>query len=183
MLRLPGDLITLYILQDYRCVRLSANRRSIPDVSRRERIVVLLDHYHDVQRGLWDGRADGGGVPLMCSVWNTPAYQRLEVLLRQLRRAEPRAWRAVYATYSEPSFRRRAWCSSCDGVAPPEHVGGLHTHGRTVTVLHSRMVRVPLLPVEDVDVDIAVDWLEAHWAGGVFVPTELLGVAAVVRSK
>ena len=51
MLRMPVGLITFDILQAYRCVRLVANRRSIPDVSRRERIGFLLDNYSDVLQG------------------------------------------------------------------------------------------------------------------------------------
>lgn len=37
-----------------------------------------------------------------------------------------------------------------------------------------RMVRVPLYPVEQGDVDGALVWLEEHWRGDVYVPNELL---------
>ena len=53
---------------------------------------MLLQHLQDTRAGLWDGRAEGGGASLMCSVWNSPAYQRLERLLPRLRSAEPLAW-------------------------------------------------------------------------------------------
>jgi hypothetical protein len=36
------------------------------------------------------------------------------------------------------------------------------------------MVRVPLYPVEQADVDGAIGWLDDHWHGGVFLPDELL---------
>jgi hypothetical protein len=36
------------------------------------------------------------------------------------------------------------------------------------------MVRVPLYPVEQREIDGAVGWLDEHWRGGVFVPDELL---------
>ena len=146
---------------------------------RGEAIRVLLLHLADVRSGLWEAGADGGGVRLMCSVWNSPAYQRLERLLPKLRREEPRAWRALHATFEQPEFRRRAVCPRCDGVEPPDHVGRTHQHGRRVVTLAPRMVRQPLYPVERADVERGVAWLERNWAGGVFVPDELRDVAAV----
>jgi hypothetical protein len=41
------------------------------------------------------------------------------------------------------------------------------------------MTRVPLYPVQARDVDDAIGWLDEHWRGGVFIPDELLGLAAV----
>jgi hypothetical protein len=147
--------------------------------SRREAIRVLLLHLADVRHGLWDGRAEGGGPLLMCSVWNSPAYRRLERLLPQLRRAEPRSWRAVHALYEQPSFRRRAWCPRCGGVAPPDHIGFVHWHGRRTVPLQPRMVRQPRYPVAEVDVARAVRWLDEHWGGVVFIPDELRDIVAV----
>ena len=115
----------------------------------------------------------------MCSVWNSPSYRRLEALLPQLRRAEPRAWKACFALYEHPSYRRRAWCPRCHGVTSPEHVGQLHKHRRAVALV-PKMIRVPLYPVEQADVERAVSWLDVHWGSGVVVvPGELRDVAAV----
>jgi hypothetical protein len=148
-------------------------------VSRREAITVMLLHLADVRHGLWDGRAEGGGTLLMCSVWNSPAYRRLEALLPQLRRDDPGAWRASYAMFEQPSFRPRAWCPRCHGVTSPEHVGQLHKHRRAVALV-PRMIRVPLFPVAEVDVERAVSWLDEHWgSGAVTLPDELRDVAAV----
>lgn len=41
------------------------------------------------------------------------------------------------------------------------------------------MVRQPLYPVEQGDVDNAIGWLDDHWRGGVFVPDELMPLVAV----
>ena len=103
----------------------------------------------------------------------------LERLLPQLRRAEPRAWRAVYALYEQSSFRRRAWCPRCGAVAAPDHIGLVHRHGRRTVALQPRMVRVPLYVVDDADVGQGVGWLEAHWRGEVLVPEERRDEAAV----
>lgn len=152
-------------------------------VTRQERIRVLLLHLADCRAGLWDARADGGGLPLMCSVWRHPSYQRLERLLPELRRAEPRAWKALHATYEQPQFRRRAVCPRCDGVERPEHVGRTHRHGRKVVTLAPRMVRQ--YPVAQADVERGVAWLDSAWgSGGAFVPEELRNVTAVAcRSR
>ena len=42
-----------------------------------------------------------------------------------------------------------------------------------------RMIRVPLYPVEQADVERAVAWLDEQWGGAVYVPDELREVAAV----
>ena len=147
---------------------------------RPEAITVLLLHLVDVRHGLWDGRADGGGGRLMCSVCNTPSYQRLERLLPRLRRAEPRAWQALHALYEQPSFRRRAVCVRCGAEEPPSRLGEVHRHGRTTVTLVARMVRVPLYPVAEADVARGIAWLEEQWGDvGVFIPQELREVSAV----
>ena len=44
-----------------------------------------------------------------------------------------------------------------------EHVGQLHTHKQRGVVLVARMTREPLFPVEQRNVDGALDWLDEHW--------------------
>ena len=41
------------------------------------------------------------------------------------------------------------------------------------------MIRVPLDPVEQVDVERAIRWLDLQWGGAVFIPDELRGVVQV----
>lgn len=148
-------------------------------VTRREAIGILLAHYQDVQFGLWDSRSGGDGVPIQCNVARHPSYRRIAQLLPLLRQAEPRAWRAVVATYVYPSFRRRGWCARCGAVVPPEQIGEVHRHGRKVVALQARMIRTPLYPVESADVERAIRWLDEQWGGAVYVPDELRDVAAV----
>ena len=59
--------------------------------------------------------------------------------------------------FVHPRFVRRAVCPKCRAVKPPALVGELHSHnGRGAVVFVPRMVRVPLYPVEDGDVDGAI---------------------------
>jgi len=51
-------------------------------LTRRERIVVLLDNYTDVEAGLRDRKGeDVLHLPLMCKAWNHPSYRELDRLL------------------------------------------------------------------------------------------------------
>ena len=45
--------------------------------------------------------------------------------------------------------------------------------------IQAKMVRTPLYPVEPVDVERAIRWLDEQWGGAVYVPDELRDVAAV----
>jgi hypothetical protein len=89
-------------------------------------------------------------------------------------------YRAVIGSFVHPRFVRRAICPKCGIVKPPNLVGKLHQHGtRNSAAFIARMVRVPLYPVEERDVDGAIGSLDEQWIGGVFVPDELLGLVAV----
>ena len=143
-------------------------------VTRRERIGFLLAHYHDVLVGLWDDRAGGSSVPLMCSAWNHRSYQELERLLPLLAAASPPVHRAVVAWYVYPRFVRRAWCPRCGQAAPPEHISGLRRHGQRTVALTPKMVRQPPYRVDERLLPLAVAWFDREWRGGVFVPAELL---------
>lgn len=144
-------------------------------MTRQERIQFLLEHLADVQAGVRDRGTGGDHIPLMCRSWNHPSYQELERLLVLIRSAAPRGYRAVVGMYVHPRFVRRAVCSRCGAVEPPELVGELHRHtARSGFAFVARMVRVPLYPVEQHEVDGAIGWFDEHWQGGVFVPDELL---------
>src|SRR5262245_13848962 len=86
---------------------------------------------------------------------------------------------SLYSGDGYPRFVRRAVCPTCGLVTAPERAGELHTHGRRLVVLAARMIRVPLYPVEQTDLDAAVSWLDEHWHGGMFLPDELLELVAV----
>jgi hypothetical protein len=148
-------------------------------VTRRERITFLLEHFHDVLAGVRDKGLGGEHVPLMCRAWNGVSYQELERLLLLLSADARPLYRAVVGLYVYPRFVRRAVCPKAV-PSKPTLVGELHFHqNRKSATFIARMVRVPLYPVEQRDVDAAIVWLDEHWRGGVFVPDELLPLVAV----
>ena len=55
----------------------------------------------------------------------------------------------------------------------------VHRYGSRAVTLQGRMVRVPLFPVEQADMELAIRWLDQHWCGGGVHPHELRDVAAV----
>ena len=145
-------------------------------LTRSEKIRVLLEHYSDVVAGLRERGTGGEHIPLMCAAWNHVSYQQLEALRGEMRTGAPTLYRTVVAVYVYPRFVRRAVCPRCDAVAPPQLVGELHRHGhgRKSAAFVARMVRVPLYPVDQGQVESAIGWLNERWKGGVFVPDELL---------
>ncbi len=103
------------------------------------------------------------------------SYQELERLLPLLSADARPLYRAVVGTYVYPRFVRRAVCPNCNVVKPPALVGEPHQHPhRKSATFVARMVRVPLYPVERVDVDGALVWLDENWRGEPYVPDELL---------
>ena len=149
-------------------------------MTRQERIRFLLENFQDVQAGVRDRGSGGDHVPLMCRAWNHPSYQELERLLPLLGIAARPLYRAIVGTFVHSRAVRRAVCPRCLAVQAPSFVGELHAHGnRKSAAFVARMVRVPLYPVAERDVDGAIEWLDANWRGGVFVPDELLPLVAV----
>lgn len=56
----------------------------------------------------------------------------------------------------------------------------MHKHGSRTVALQARMIRTPLYPVEPVDVERAIRWLdESCPPARLYVPDELRDVAAV----
>ncbi len=144
-------------------------------MTRRERIAFLLDHFQDVRAGVRDRGSGGDHIPLMCRVWNHPSYQELERLLPLLGSDARPLHRAVVGMYVYPRFVRRAVCPKCGVVKAPHNVGEVHRHAHKKSASFvARMVRVPLYPVEAIELEGAVTWIDEHWRGGVFVPDELL---------
>ena len=75
------------------------------------------------------------------------------------------------------------WVGDVTGLSPSVRAGWRAGTGsrwtRFVAPLVPRMMRVPLYTVAEVDVARAVPWLDERWGGGVSIPEELQGVAAV----
>lgn len=137
-------------------------------MTRRERIAFLLDHYADVLAGVRD-RGNGDSTHLHSCAGCGRLLPLLGADVRPL-------YRAVVGMYVYPRFVRRAVCVKCGTVRPSALVGELHRHpprGKSAAFV-ARMVRVPLYPVEQREVDGAITWLDENWRGGVFVPDELL---------
>ena len=150
--------------------------------ARRERIVMLLENYNDVEAGWRDQRGDGERLPLMCRPWNTPAegYPELDHQLGCLKTQEPVLWWHLSQTYFYSVRRRVLQCPRCHAVYPAWHQSqNFHKHGHTNVAVVPRVLMVRKGGVSDEMVDAAVDWLEQHWRGAVFVPDELMGLGDV----
>lgn len=111
------------------------------DVTDRDRIIVLLECYPDVQPGLVD--TDGGTCsrpPSLCpepdcarfgcieaasfglaanGPWKHSSYRQLERLLARMRREEPRLARHLLRRYLSFHEVRRAYCRVCGRTEPP----------------------------------------------------------------
>jgi len=169
-------------------------------MTRREQILVLLEHYRDVLEGLTDrtprcsgrcgeaicerfGCADEGVLALMCRAWNHASYQQLERLRGELARVEPRLNAHLMGRFYGYFERRVAWCRKCGQHLPAKKVGTVHSRcrikGRTVT-LSPHVERVVSERVRAFLVAEAVDWLESHWRGEVVIPPD---VDAIERER
>ena len=148
-----------------------------PTAGRRERIVVLLENYRDVEAGWRDQRGDGEHIPLMCKPWNMPAegYPELDHQLGTLKVQEPRLYWHLAETYFRSTRRRVLLCPRCRSVEPSWSSKNFCKHGRSNVAVVPRVLLIRRGGVSDEMVDGAVAWLEAHWRGPVFIPDELLG--------
>ena len=147
--------------------------------SRRERIVVLLENYVDVEAGLRDQRGDGERLPLMCRPWNSPkeGYPELDRQLGVMRTEQPRLYWHLAETYFRATQRRVLECPRCRGVVPTWSTTNFHKHSHSNVAVVPRVIRVTVQGVRTQSVDAAIDWLEQHWRGAVFLPDELLSAA------
>jgi hypothetical protein len=146
--------------------------------SRRERIVVLLEWYVDVEaQGLRDGRGDGDHLPLMSRAWNHPSYRELDRLLGVMRDHRRHLYWHLSQTYFYAAKRQVLQCPRCRGVMPAWHTANFHKHGHSNVAVVPRVVRVRRPEVRDAHVDEAVTWLEQQWSGELFLPDELMVAA------
>jgi hypothetical protein len=140
-------------------------------LTRRERIVVLLDNYSDVEAGLRDRRGeDALHLPLMCAAWNHPSYRELDRLLGRLKDERHRVYWHLSHAYFHARLRRVKVCPRCRAVLPSWHSANFHKHGHT----NVAVVRVLDPKVLDERVEAAVTWLDEQWHGEPYVPDDLL---------
>lgn len=148
-------------------------------MTRRERIVVLLENYMDVENGLQEGTSFANDpIHLMCRAWNHPSYVELRRCVYALRDSEPVPYWNLAETYFRAPSVRMAACPRCDRTMPAKHVGSLHKHGPKTFALIPRMVKRVSLAVRPELVSQAIDWIEREYEGDVFVPDDLLATAA-----
>jgi len=157
--------------------------------ARRERIVVLLENYTDVEAGLRDRKGDAEHLPLMCKAWNHQSYRELDRLLGAMKDEQHRLYWHLAEMYFRSLKRHVLVCPKC-GVLPtwgsknfqniqvgePHRIH--HKHGHSNVAVVPRVVRVVRAEVRTQSVEDAIDWLEANWRGSVFVPDELLPAVA-----
>ena len=137
------------------------------EISTRDHITTLLDHYRDVLEGIYDrGKADDI-LALMCESWNHPSYQTLEALLERMKHERPWPRAHLLRRYLHFHEVRRAYCRKC-GTHPAKAIGSVHRHppGRSVTLV-AVTARVTPDDVSEAEVSHALDWLEASWPADV----------------
>jgi len=144
--------------------------------ARRERIVVLLENYVDVESGMRDRRGSGEPLPLMCRAWRVPrqGYPELDHQLNEMRNQAPTLYWHLAHTYFYAPRRRVLQCQRCKAVMPSwQKTTHFHKHGHSNVAVVPRVVRVTHPSVQTKSVDEAVDWLERSWRGAGFIPDEL----------
>ena len=143
---------------------------------RRARIVALLEHYTDVVEGLRERLGEGEHMPLMCRAWRVPSqgYPELDHQLGLMRSTAPTLYWHLSQTYFHATHRRVLCCPRCRAVLPAWSSTSFHRHGHDTVAVVPRVVRITSPNVQVRSVEDAVDWLERHWRGEVFVPDELL---------
>ena len=144
-------------------------------MTRRERIVVLLENYLDVVHGLRDRLGTGEHIPLMCRAWNKPkqGYPELERLLLNLKLERKDLHRHLAEKYARSPQRRVLVCPRCRGVMPTWSSVHFHKHGHTNVAVVPRVLRVVPGWVEEERIEEAVGWLDERWHGEPFLPDEL----------
>jgi hypothetical protein len=149
-------------------------------VTRREKIVVLLENYLDVVNGLRDRMGTGEHIPLMCRSWNKPkqGYPELERLLSILKLEQRELHRHLAEQYARAPMRRVLVCPRCRGIQPTWSSVNFHKHGHSNVAVVPRVIRVLPAWVEAQKVELAIGWLDEHWNGEVFLPDELRPKAA-----
>lgn len=147
-------------------------------MTRRERIVFLLENYLDVLQGIQDGAGlgDGDVLALMCRAWNHRSYRELEALRKRMRDEEPFTYWHLAETYFRCTFRRVKVCADpkCSAEAPPWTDAPFHKHGRRHVPFIPGITRVVSLAVNTDRVAEGIAWLDEHWHGEPFIPDDLM---------
>ena len=150
--------------------------------SRTERIRILLDNYVDVEaQGLRDGMGQGGEhLPLMSRAWNHQSYAELDRLLGRMRDEVRSLYWQLSQVYFYAGTRRVLACANprCEVTYPSWHDIAFHRHGHRHVQLVPKVVRTINPCVDRVQVSVAIGWLEGNWRGEVFLPDELVHLAA-----
>src|SRR5262245_7223805 len=149
-------------------------------LTRSERIRILLENYVDVEAGLRDRRGNGDHVPLMSACWNHPSYRQLDQLLGLLKDSQRNLYWHLSQTYFHAFTRRVLVCQHprCEVTYPSWVNISFHSHGRRPVAVVPRAVRQVHPSVRGERVVEAIEWLEAGWLGDVFLPDELVHLAA-----
>jgi hypothetical protein len=144
-------------------------------VTRREKIVVLLENYLDVVNGLRDRLGSGDHLPLMCRAYNRPkqGYPELEHLLGRLKLEERELHRHLAEQYARAPMRRVLVCPRCRGIQPTWSSVNFHKHGHSNVAVVPRVIRVVPAWVEQQKIELAIVWLDEQWHGEPFLPDEL----------
>lgn len=138
-------------------------------MTRRERIIVLLEFYRDVEDGFADRGFNDERVIGMCRAWNHTSYYRLRALLAELMHEDSAAWQAVTIRYTRwAETRVAAFCKVC-GDHPAQAVEKTHRHGGKVVTLVPRSRRV-FRNFSEKNLQKSFDFLEARWGGDEHLP-------------
>ena len=147
-------------------------------MTRRERIVVLLENYQDVQPGLVDtDGGDGSGGLNATGCWKSWPYRELDRLRILLRAQQPSLYWHLAEMYFRAGRRRVALCPKCLQTSPPTRIDGLHKCGQRTVTLIPGVERVFPSSVQPERIALAIDWLEENWSGPVDLPADLRGAA------
>jgi hypothetical protein len=149
----------------------------VAELTQRERITILLEHYTDVEAGMRDRKGTGDHIPLMCAAYNHPSYQQLIHQLKQLRQHHRHLYWHLQQTYLTGQHRRVLHCPRCSTTLPTWSHVSYHQHGRTIVAVVPRTIRVVHPRVHRAHVDTAIAWIDTHWHGTAFLPDELLPLA------
>jgi hypothetical protein len=154
-------------------------------LTRRDKILTLLEHYQDVVNGLFHTRS-GEGVPGMCRAWKHVSYRQLERLVRRMHTAEPVLWWNLTEMYARSQFRRVAVCPRCETRArtakqpvrylPASYLGKSHKHEPRAVDYQPRIMRDFNKAVRPELVELAIAWLDKNWRGDPSLPPDLLDV-------
>lgn len=151
-------------------------------MTRRDRIVVLLENYLDVLNGLQDRAFRGDDfLPRMCRAWSHPSYRELERLRVVMRDSEPIVYWHIAETYFRADYRRVSVCPKCGRIAPAALIGEFCKHGKPYAKAVTRIAAIQKrtsAAVRPELVTAGVGWLDDNWRGEPFIPDDLLARAA-----